>query len=153
MPKLEFDAFIRSSRGGGALVELPADTAQVFGTRARFAVRATFNGVAYRGSTMPVGDGSFCLGVTKAVQEGAGVDIGDLVHVVLELDTAERTVEVPDDLAAALKEAALTDTFNAMAYTHRREYVHWIVQAKKDETRRRRLSRAIEMIAGGDRLS
>jgi hypothetical protein len=149
--KLEFEALIRSSRG--ALVELPADTAQVFGTRARFAIRATFNGVEYRGSTMPVGDGSFCLGVSKAVQLAAGVDIGDLVHVVVELDTAERTIEVPDDLATALKEAALTDTFNAMAYTHRREYVHWIVQAKKDETRRRRLARAIEMIAGGDHLS
>jgi hypothetical protein len=153
VPKLEFDGVIRSSRGGGALVELPADTAQVFGTRARFPIRATFNGVEYRGSTMPVGDGSFCLGVSKAVQEGAGVEIGDLVHVVVELDTAKRTVDIPGDLAAALEKAALTDTFNSMAYTHRREYVHWIVQAKKDETRQRRLARAIEMIAGGDRLS
>jgi hypothetical protein len=153
VPKLEFDALVRSSRGGGALVELPADTAEVFGTRARFAIRATFNGVEYRGSTMPVGDGSFCLGVSKAVQLAAGVDIGDWVHVVVELDSAQRTVEVPDDFATALKEAALTETFNAMAYTHRREYVHWIVQAKKEETRRRRLARAIEMIAGGDHVS
>jgi Domain of unknown function (DUF1905) len=66
--RIDFEAPIEAGPGGGAFVRLPAAAAEIFGTRARFPVRASFNGVAYRGSTMPLGDGTFCVGVTKAVQ-------------------------------------------------------------------------------------
>src|SRR5207244_12593593 len=62
-------------------------------TRARFPVLVTFNGVAYRGSTMPIGDGTFCVGVTRAVQARAGASVGDRVAVVVERDAGERTVD------------------------------------------------------------
>jgi hypothetical protein len=150
---MEFDTVVQDGGGGGARVSLPAEAAEVFGTRARFAVRASFNGVDYRGSTMPMGDGTFCVGLTKAVRAAAHVDVGDQVHVVVALDSELRTVDVPADLAAALETALLTGTFNSPAYTHRKEYVRWIVEAKKSETRQKRLARAIEMIAAGDRLS
>ncbi|MFN2592728.1 MAG: YdeI/OmpD-associated family protein [Candidatus Dormibacteria bacterium] len=74
--------------------------------------------------------------------------------VVVEWDEAERTVDLPPDLAAALAlHPHATARFEAMAPTHRREYVAWIASAKKPETRQRRLDRAIAMIAEGTPLS
>ncbi len=128
---------------------LPAGAADVFGTRARFAVRATFNGVLYRGSTMPAGGGTFCLGVTRAVRSKAKADVGETVHVVVERDTGERTVDVPAELVTALRQAGLLDRFEAMAYTHRREYAQWIGEAKKPETRARRAAKAVGMVGEG----
>jgi Bacteriocin-protection, YdeI or OmpD-Associated/Domain of unknown function (DUF1905) len=150
---LDFYAVVRSAAGGGALVALPAEAAEVFGTRARFPVRAMCNGVEYRGSTMPMGDGLFCLGLTKAVRAEAGVAIGDEIHVVVVRDTEDRVVEVPHDLAVALEKANLTAAFASLAFTHRKEFARWIVEAKRPETRQRRLGKAIEMIMAGKRIS
>ena len=152
--RMAFQAPIEAGPGGGAFVRLPADASEVFGTRARFPVLVTFNGVAYRGSTMPVGDGTFFVGVTRAVQARAGASVGDTVAVVVERDAGERTVDVPPDLAAALAshpEAAAR--FEAMALTHRKEYAAWIASAKKPETRRRRLDQVIDRISAGTPLS
>jgi hypothetical protein len=105
-------------------------------------VLVTFNEVPYLGSTMPVGDGTFYVGVTKAVQARARASVGDMVAVLVERDTGERRVDVPPDLAAALAshpEAAAR--FEAMAVTRRKEYAAWIASAKKPETRQRRLIR------------
>ena len=98
MADLEFDAVIEAGPGGGALVVLPASAADVFGTKARVPVTATFDGIAYRGSTMPMGDGTSCLGIRKSIRTAAKLGIADPVHVVIERDTAERTVEVPADV-------------------------------------------------------
>jgi hypothetical protein len=149
--RLEFEAVVEAD-GPGAFVRLPDDTAERFGTRARFPVSATFNGVAYRGSTMPTGDGRFCLGLTKAVRADAGVAVGDPVRVTVERDAEERTVEVPDDLSAAL--AGRPDAarrFEQLSFTHRKEYVEWIQSAKRADTRARRLQKAVGMIAGDER--
>jgi hypothetical protein len=152
--RMDFEAPIEAGPGGGAFVRLPGNAAEIFGTRARFPVRASFNGVVYRGSTMPLGDGTFCIGVTKAVQAHAGASVGDTVAVVVERDAGERTVDVPPDLAAALAshpEAAAR--FEAMGHTHRKEYAAWIASAKKPETRQRRLDQAIAKIAAGAPLA
>src|SRR2546427_12204912 len=93
--RMAFEARIEAGPGGGAFVRLPADAAEIFGTRARFPVLATFNGVAYRGSTMPVGDGTFCVGVTRAVQARARASGGDAVAVGGERGAGGRTVDVP----------------------------------------------------------
>jgi uncharacterized protein YdeI (YjbR/CyaY-like superfamily) len=102
---------------------------------------------------MPLGDGTLGLGLTKAVQAQAGVEMGDLVHVVVERDDEERTVEVPDDLVVALRTAGLEDRFAGLAFTHRREYVNWITGAKRDTTRAQRVAKAIAMVGGGKVLS
>jgi hypothetical protein len=136
-------------RGPGALVVLPDEAATVFGTRARVGVRATFNGVSYQGSAMPMGEGRFGLGLTKAIRSEAGVAIGDTVHVVVERDTAPRTVDVPDDLMAALQSAGLADRFAALAHTHRREYVAWVSEAARAETRARRVAKAVARVGEG----
>jgi hypothetical protein len=151
---VEFDAtIVPPPRGVGALVVLPVAAATVFGTRARVPVRATFNGIPYQGSAMPMGEGIFGLGITKAIRAAAGVDLGDSVHVVVERDGEERSVDVPDDLAGALRIAGLEDGFAAMALTHRREYVRWVTEAKRADTRASRVSKAIAMVGAGKALS
>jgi hypothetical protein len=153
VPSLEFDAIVRSAKGGGAVVALPDEAAEVFGTRARFPVRAMFNEVEYYGSTMPTGEGRFCLGITKAIRAEAGIDFGDRVHVVIELDSSRRTIDTPADLTTALDEAQLAGAFSALSLSHRREYVQWITEAKGPLTRQRRIAKVVETLARESGLS
>src|SRR3989454_9096676 len=88
--------------GGGTLVPIPRQVAANLGLRGRPKVQAVIAGQPYRGSLMPAGDGTYCLGVLRAIQESAGVKRGDTITVELEIDTAPRTVDVPADLARHL---------------------------------------------------
>jgi Domain of unknown function (DUF1905)/Bacteriocin-protection, YdeI or OmpD-Associated len=142
-----FDAVIEAADGGGEFVRLPADAASVFGTRARFPVRVTFNGIPYTGSTMPMGDGTFGVGILKSIRTQAGLDIGDTVAVVLERDTTERVVDVPAELAGALAASpAAAARFEALSFTHRREHPRYVAEANAAETRRQRAARTVERL-------
>src|SRR3979490_667806 len=88
--------------GGGCLVPVPREVAATLGLKGMPKVQCVIAGQPYRGSLMPMGDGTYCLGVLKSIQEAAGVGFGDTVTVELELDTAPRLVEVPADLARLL---------------------------------------------------
>lgn len=114
---------------------------------ARPPVRGNLNGFQFRGRIAKYG-GEYMLGFRREIREGASVEAGDTVDVEIELDTEPRTVALPDDLAAALDEEARA-TFDRMAYTHRREYVEWITEAKRPETRTRRVTKAAELIRDG----
>jgi hypothetical protein len=140
-----FDATLEEGRGGGALVAVPPDVVDALGGGGRIPVVATFDGVAYRGSVVSMG-GRKVIGVLKAIREQVGKHPGDTVAVTLERDTAERTVEVPDDLAAALAAAGRADAFAALGYSHRREYVQWIAEAKRPETRARRVAQTVDRV-------
>jgi hypothetical protein len=143
VPAVEFDGVVEAARGGGALVALPANAAAVLGARGRVPVVARFNEIEYRGSTMPMGGGSLCVGISKSVRAAAGVGIGDAVHVRIETDDAPRTVAIPGDLAAALAAAGLTEVFASLSYTHRREHVRSVEDAKRPETRARRIEQTV----------
>jgi uncharacterized protein YdeI (YjbR/CyaY-like superfamily) len=90
--------------------------------------------------------GQFMLPLAKEHREGAKVKGGDKVEVDLTLDTAPREVEAPKDLASALKKAGLTKEFAALSFTHRKEHVRAIEEAKQPETRLRRIEKAIAMV-------
>ena len=77
-----------------AAITPPVDVLEVFGTRARVPVRGTINGFPFRSSLMPMG-GCHMMPVNKTLREGAGVEAGDMVEVVMERDDEKRTVEVP----------------------------------------------------------
>ncbi len=141
-----FDAVIQGGSRGGALIEVPFDPKEVFGS-GRPRVIASFDGTPYRGSIASMG-GRYVLGVTKAVREAIGKEPGDTVHVTVAADTAPRVVDVPDDLAAGLADAGLRDAFDALSYTRRKEHVRSIEGAKKEETRSRRLLAAIDELRG-----
>ena len=110
-------------------------------------VKATVNGYTYRTTIAKMG-GRFLMPFAKEHRDASGIAAGDTIEVTLVEDTAERTVDVPDDFAAALKKAKLRDAFDALAYTHRKEHVRAIEEAKKPETRARRIEKALEMIGG-----
>ncbi|TCC03709.1 YdeI/OmpD-associated family protein [Kribbella soli] len=140
-----FEARILVNDGGGAWVEVPGDVVAALGGGGRIPVVATFDGVGYRGSIASMG-GCMALGVLKSIRSELGKGDGDAVTVTVERDTGERVVEVPEDLAAALAEAGLREAFDGLSYSHRREHVNAIVDAKKAETRARRIAKAVEML-------
>jgi len=94
--------------------------------------------------------GEFLLGMSKEVRERVGAQAGDEVTVTIALDTAPREVEVPTILAAALDaDPSARAAFDALAYTHRKEFARWVAQAKQEATRDRRVAQAVTMIREG----
>jgi len=113
------------------------------------AVRVTINGHTYRSSVGTI-EGRPMVGVSAEHRAAAGLIGGEEVDVELELDTAPRTVEVPEDFAAALapypEARAFYDTLN---YSERRWFVLGIEDAKTPETRARRIEKAVERLRSG----
>ncbi len=113
----------------------------------------TIDGHPFNSSIAPMGGGTHLLGLHKA-REIIGKSVGDSVKIVLEADTEERTVAVPEDFRRALaRDRKAKETFEKFAYTHRKEYVQWIESAKKPETRERRIAEAVIRIAAGANFS
>jgi Bacteriocin-protection, YdeI or OmpD-Associated/Domain of unknown function (DUF1905) len=137
-------------RGPAAAVVLADDqVAEVGEGRKAFPVRATINGYTWAGRVSRMG-GEFLLGLNREVRTGAGVEAGDEVTVTIALDEAPREVDVPAALAQALEgDATAKATFDALAFTHRKEFARWIAEAKKDDTRERRVAQALQMLREG----
>ena len=142
-----FEAAIVEADRGGAYIRVPPEVVAALGGKGRIPVQATFDGISYRGSVVSMG-GEKVIGLLKAIRTELDKQPGDRVTVTLEPDHAERSVDVPDDLRAALDEAGLLDSFRALSYSHQREYVSWVVDAKKAATRARRIGQTIERISG-----
>jgi hypothetical protein len=141
---------VLGAEGSGVFIEIALDVPALF-ERARPAVKATINGHPFQ-STVAVYGGRYYLPVKRALREAAGVAAGDAVVVELEADEEPRTVEPPADLAAALAgDPAARATFAGLSYTHQREYAEWVAQAKRAETRRRRVEQAVAMLRDGRR--
>jgi hypothetical protein len=140
-----FEGVIQEALGGGAYVEVPGEVIAALGGGGRIPVQATFDGVPYRGSIVSMG-GCLALGILKQIRGELGKGPGDPVTVTVERDTAERTIEVPADLAEALEAAGMREAFDALSFSHRREHVQAIEEAKKPETRARRIAKAVEML-------
>jgi antitoxin component of MazEF toxin-antitoxin module len=140
-----------SGRGGGHLVEVPPKVIETLGGKARIPVTATFNGVPYRGSIVRMG-GAAVLGVQKAIMAEAGVSVGDTLRIEIANDGAPREVELPDELAQALRgNRTARAAFERLSYSHRREYAQHVAEAKRPETRVRRAQRAIDQLLAKQR--
>lgn len=151
MKKYKFKARIEAGDGGGAYVLFPYDTVKEFGTRGKIPVKATFSGLPYAGSLIKYGHALHLLGIPKAIREQARKGPGDAIEVVVWKDDDARTVEVPAQFENLMKKEGLLSVFKELSYTHRKEYCRWITEAKKEETRRKRLAKAIEMLKKGVR--
>lgn len=143
-----FEAVAHSDpAGSGIYIEIPrriTDAWRAAGVKGAPKVRARFEGAAYRGSLMPVGGGVFCLGILKSIQAEIGRGPGDRITVELELDTEPRTVDPPPDLKAALDASpAANAAWEQLSYTNRKEIARSLEEAKKPETRARRLAQAL----------
>ncbi|HEX8437943.1 YdeI/OmpD-associated family protein [Archangium sp.] len=139
--------------GSWTFVMVPAAVSKALGSRGRIPVQGTVNERPLQGSLMPDGEGGHFLVVNKALRDAAGVDVGDSVEVVLRVDTAERRVEVPPELAEALAtDAEAQRTFEAFSYSHQKEYADWVGEAKKAETRLSRARKAVGLVREKKRL-
>jgi hypothetical protein len=146
-----FHAVIEDAGGGGAYVTIPFDVEQVFGKK-RLKVKATIDGQPYRGSLMRMGSPSHMLVILKEIRQKIGKSFGDEVTIEIEEDLEPRQVDLPSDLQQALQARPQAQViFDRLSYTHQKEYVRWISEAKRPETRQKRLQKTLEMLIKGAR--
>jgi hypothetical protein len=150
--ELRFRAKIEGKEAGVvAAIAPPVDVPEFFGTRARVPIRGTINGYPFRSSLMPCGARRM-MPVNKTLCQGARVQPGDIVEVVLERDEEERTVEAPPVLKKALaKNKAAEANWQKLSFTHKKEMALAIVGAKQEETRTRRLGEIMQILKSGAR--
>jgi hypothetical protein len=147
--KHTFQAEIKNAGGGGAFVEVPFDVQAAFGSK-RPKVRALIEGVSYRGSLVRMGSDCHILGILKDIRERTGKSFGDTIKVTVEADVEPRRVGLPPGFAAALrKEKAAQAYFNSLSYSHQREYAGYITEAKREETRAKRIAKTVELLKQG----
>jgi bifunctional DNA-binding transcriptional regulator/antitoxin component of YhaV-PrlF toxin-antitoxin module len=126
-------------------ITIPFDVEKVFGAK-RVPVIVTINGAKHRSTIVRMG-GKYMVGVPKVFREAAGVSPGDNIVATIEKDTAERTVDAPPDLEKELKKRkALWDAWEKLSYSHKKEHVRAIEEAKRPETRAKRITAAVKMI-------
>jgi hypothetical protein len=131
---------------GNGFVELPFDVRTEFG-KARPPVKISINDYSYH-STVAVYGGKYYVPVRKDRQQAAGVKPGDIVKITIAPDVEERTVELPPELKIAFsKNPTAKGRWEKLSFTHKREYAEAILEAKKAETRARRLQKTLEMLA------
>ena len=130
------------SRGPAAAIVLTDEQVAALGSGKAFPVRITVGAVTVEGRVARMG-GENLVGLSRERRAALGVETGDTVEVVLAPDTAERSVEVPPDLAGALADAGLREAFDRLAPSHRREHVRSVTDAKRPETRARRVAAVV----------
>lgn len=146
---MKFNAIVQLSGKTATGISVPASVVESLGSGKRPAVRVTINGFTYRSTVAPMG-GVFMLPISAEIRKGARVAAGDKVEVEVELDTAPREVNVPSDFAEALNsDAAARRYFDGLSYSNRLRIVSPIAEAKTDETRQRRITKAISMLHEG----
>jgi hypothetical protein len=133
--------------GPATAIELTDEQVTELGGGKRAAVVVGIGGRTAR-VRLGVMDGKNLIGLSKAVRAELGVDIGDEVDATVDLDTAEREVEVPADLAAALDAAGVRPAFDALTFTRRKELARGVAEAKRPDTRERRVVAAVEEVSG-----
>lgn len=128
----------------------PFDVVLAFG-KGRVAVRGTINGVPFRSSLMNMGRGHMMV-VNAALRKAAGCKAGDMVKVVMEEDKDERVVDVPEYLLKLIRsDAKAAKSWEKLSYTHRKEYVREIGEAKKPETKEKRIAAMMDALHKGER--
>jgi len=149
MTKQVFEAEILDADNGmdAAFVKIPFNVEKIMGSK-RPKIKAIFDGKAeYRGSLVRIQTPFHMLLLRKDVRAAIGKNIGDIIEVSVELDTEPREVEVPPALQQWLdKEPDIKGFFGKLSFTHRKEYVNYLNEAKREETRLKRLEKVVEML-------
>src|SRR6185503_18587799 len=149
--KHTFTATIQNAGGGGGFVEVPFNVEEAFGSK-RPKVKAMIEGVPYRGILTRMGGDHHLFIILKGIREQIGKTFGDEVKITVEPDTEPRVVEIPKDLMKELKkDKEARAFFDKLSYTHQREYVTWVTEAKREETRHNRIVKTIEMLKKGQK--
>ncbi|GAA5098872.1 hypothetical protein GCM10023210_35470 [Chryseobacterium ginsengisoli] len=149
---IQFKAIIKQNGDmNAAFVEFPFSTEVLFNKKGQVKIKATFDDkVEYRGSLTKMKSECHILGLTQEIRKQLGKTFGDEVSVSLIEDKEERIVEIADDINLIFNENQDAKIlFDKMSYTHRKEYIRWIEEAKKPETRENRKVKMIQMILDG----
>lgn len=152
LQSIEFKAIIQQNGEiNAAFVEFPFSTEELFNKKGQVKIKAVFDGkVEYRGSLAKMKSDCHILGLTQEIRKQLGKTFGDEVSVSLIEDKDERVVEIADDIALVFNEnPEAKNLFDKMSYTHRKEYIRWIEEAKKPDTRENRKVKMIQMILDG----
>ncbi len=153
MKKFNSELIRPEGTGTWTYLTVPFKVEEVFGSKAQVKVKGTINGINYRGSLMPHGNGSHYMVVNKSLREAANANNGTFVEVTMELDTEVREIEIPEDFLSTLEENTEASAFfNHLAYSYQKEYVAWIEAAKKPETRQARIAKSIVHLVEGKKL-
>ncbi|RXM52331.1 MULTISPECIES: YdeI/OmpD-associated family protein [unclassified Chryseobacterium] len=134
-----------------AFVEFPFSAEELFNKRGQVKIKALFDDkVEYRGSLVKMKSDCHILGLTQEVRKQLGKTFGDEVIISLIEDKEERIVEIADDISLIFNESPEAKIlFDKMSYTHKKEYIRWIEEAKKPETRENRKIKMVQMILEG----
>jgi hypothetical protein len=146
MKIFEFDALLLGvdDLPNNAYFEFPYSAKEVFGTKARIPVILQVDGLEVIGSLMSMGGDTHIMGLRKDFLPRLGKKAGDTVHVILQKDESVRTVSIPADLQDILNQIpGAAAAFDKLSYSHRRGYVNYLDEAKKPETRQKRLEKIL----------
>lgn len=149
MASREFDTVLIKPEtvGTWTFFIIPFNVEEVFGQKNHVKVRGSINGIEFRSSLTPRGDGNHYMVVSKSTLEAAGITRGDTIHVIMEPDNEERLVEIPEVLQKVFAEnEEAGKTFEKLSYTRRKDFVDYIVDAKKESTREKRIAAMLEEI-------
>jgi hypothetical protein len=149
LPAVEFRTTVVQSGKTATGLQVPDDVVAALGGGKRPPVTVTLGGYRYRTTVAPTG-GTFWIPLAAEHREAAGLQAGQEVDVRVELDTATRETPLPEDLAAALDDDARA-FFDGLAPSHRKEWVRWVEDAKKPETRAGRVEKTAEALRAGRR--
>lgn len=143
----EFDAVLVGDEDGpGCGFALPFDPKDTFG-KARAPVRVSIDGHPEFRTTVAIYGGTAWIGVRKDQRSAMSVDVGDSVHVQMELDDAPRVVQAPPELVSVLAQNAQAEAaYDALSYSHRKKFADWVAEGKRQETRDSRAAKAVHML-------
>ena len=134
--------------GNNTGIEVPAEVVAALDAGKRPPVVVNVNGYEYRSTVAPMG-GKYLLPFSADRRQESGIQGGDAIDVELTLDTAQRTVELPDDRQSALNSSVTAAAaWDELSYTHRKQHVRSVLDAKKAETRTRRISAVVAKLEG-----
>lgn len=138
---------LKDDRTNGAYLEIPEEIGKEFFPKGRVKMKAKIEGIDYQGSLVKMGKPCFILGVLKSIRQQSGKDFGDIFNVTFYEDLEERTVEIPELIKAEFeKEPLLALNFNKLSYSRRKELMLWFNDAKREETREKRLQKIIDLM-------
>ncbi|WP_426621337.1 YdeI/OmpD-associated family protein [Microbacterium sp. As-52] len=139
---------VLTGRGPAAAILLSDEQVASLGAGKAFPVAVTIGGRTARLRLARMGSENM-IGFSKAVRADLGLKIDQEIDAVIRVDSAERTVDVPAELAAALDaDPALRTAFDALSYTARKEHARSVAEAKQEATRERRITKIVDALRG-----
>lgn len=149
MEYIEFEQVILQHKNiNAAYIEFPFSVENIFGKKGQVKVKVVFDDkITYRGSLAKMDKNRHILGITQQIRKELGKTFGDIVKINLTEDTDERLVEIPKDVSEILNQNTnIQKIFNQLSYTQKKEYIRWINEAKKPETRQNRKNKLLEIL-------